>query len=88
MGFECFIWFGDPLNYSWVVNYKEVPSANLLDKTDSIEKWFFFLLLYLSTYVFKKKKKSFFLKYKRMTAFLKKIKIDVIISLDPVTWAT
>lgn len=38
IGFKYFIWFGDPLNYNWVVNYKGVPSANLLDETESIEK--------------------------------------------------
>lgn len=38
IGFKCFIWFGDPLNYNWVVNYKGVPSANLLDERDSIQK--------------------------------------------------
>lgn len=38
IGGKCFIWFGDPLNYNWAVNYKGAPSDNLLDETDSREK--------------------------------------------------
>lgn len=35
MGLKCFIWFGDPLNYNWVVNYKGV--LVLIYETDSID---------------------------------------------------
>lgn len=38
IGFKCFIWFGDLLNYNWVVNYKGVFSVNLLDEIDFIGK--------------------------------------------------
>lgn len=69
IGFKCFIWFGDPLNYNWVVNYKGVPSANLSDETDAIEKWFFFPIIPVYIFAFYRNHASLFLNIKNMTAF-------------------
>ena len=54
IGFKCFIWFGDPLNYNWAVNYKGVPSANLLDERDSIQKLIFFFFFNFTLSCFRK----------------------------------